>query len=177
MNLTVASSEQVAHLLGAFGAVTWPADRRAALDLVAALGWSVRLETPNAIRCTTNLGTNDDRARASVLSDERSDGPLDKITVNVSDADATSPAVLTKAYTDLCAVVGKVLGPPVHVERGSNPRSFWDLDNGGWVGFQRLDDIVIMILWSRDAADLVREDKRLGLDPNRIPGAGSDEDV
>ncbi|MBD7919154.1 hypothetical protein H9657_12820 [Cellulomonas sp. Sa3CUA2] len=174
--MRTASPDQISDLLRAFGAVTWPTGRQTALDLAAARGWSVELETKNSVSFITNLGTNDDSARALVLSDEATDGLLDKLTVNVSDAEVAAPAELRKAYTDLCRVAENALGAPAYVERGSNPRTFWDLDNGGRVGFQRLDDIVIMILISRDAADLLREDKRLGLDPNRITGAG-DEDL
>ncbi|GIG40639.1 DUF6301 family protein [Cellulomonas phragmiteti] len=175
--MRTASSDQISDLLRAFGAVRWPTGRQTALDLAAARGWSVELETENSLDFLTNLGTNDDSAHALVLSNEATGDLLDKITVNVSDAEESAPAALKKAYTDLCALVETTLGAPVHVERGSNPRKFWELDNGGWVGFQRLADIVIMILWSREAADLVREDKRLGLDPNRITGAGGDEDL
>ncbi|MCC2314198.1 DUF6301 family protein [Cellulomonas xiejunii] len=170
--MRTARPDQINDLLRTFGALTWPDGRQTALDLAAARGWSVRLETRNAVRFTTNLGTNDDRARAFVLSDEATGGTLDKLTVNVSDAVKEAPAELEKAYTDLCALVGTTLGAPVQVDRGTLPRTFWDLENGGRVGFQQLSDIVIMILLSRDAADLARDEERLGIDPNRTPGTG-----
>ena len=173
--MRTASPDQISDLLRAFSAVTWPTGKQAALDLANARGWSVEFETEDSLDFLTNLGTNDDRAHVLALSDEPDGERLDRITVNVSDAEASAPTVLRKAYTDLCAVVEATLGAPVYVERGSNPRKFWALDNGGWVGFQRLDDIVIMILWSPEAAGLIREDIRLGLDPNRI--TGGDEDL
>lgn len=168
--MRTASPDQISDLLRAFSAVTWPAGKQTALDLAATRGWSVEFETEDSLDLITTLGTNDDRAHVLVLSDESGGELLDKITVNVSDADESARAALRKAYTDLCALVEGALGAPVHVERCSNPRKFWALDNGGWVGFQRLDDIMVMILWSPDAADLIREDLRLELDPNRITG-------
>ena len=173
--MRTASPDQISDLLRAFDAVTWPAGRQAARDLAAALGWSVRLETPNGIRFVTNLGTNDDRARALVITDETAGDVLDELEINVSDAEDQSPTALQKAYTNLCTAVEAMLGPPVVADRGNNPRTFWDLTNGGRVGLQRLDDIVGMVLLSRDAADLARQEARLGISPDRVPGTGHED--
>lgn len=173
--MRTASPDQINDLLRAFSSLAWPAGRQAALDLAAARGWTVRLETRNAVRFTTNLGTNDDRARAFVISDETVGGLLDELTVHVTDADPDAQAALAKAYADLRALVETTLGAPVSVERGSLPRTFWDLDNGGRVGFQQLEHVVIMILLSRDAADLARQEARLGISPDRVPGTGHED--
>lgn len=82
---------------------------------------------------------------------------------------------MKKAYTDLCTVVETTLGAPVRVDRGKSPRTFRDLTNGGRVGLQRLSDIVILVLLSRDAADLARQEVRLGIDPDRVPGTGHED--
>lgn len=174
--MRTASPDLINDLLRAFSSFTWPAGRQAALDLAAACGWTVRIETRNAVRFSTNLGINDDRARAFVMSSgETTGGLFDELTVHVTDADPDAPVALATAYTDLCARVDTALGAPVSVERGSLPRTFWDLDNGGRVGFQQLEHVVIMILLSRGAADLARKEARLGIGPYRIPGTG-DED-
>ena len=172
--MRTASPDLISDLLRAFSSFTWPAGRQAALDLAAACGWTVRIETRNAVRFTTNLGTNDDRARAFTMSDETTGELFDELTVHVTDADPDAPAALATAYTDLCALLETALGAPVSVEPGSLPRTFWDLDNGGRVGFQQLEHVVIMILLSRGAADLARKEARLGIGPDRIPGTGDE---
>ena len=172
--MRTASPVQISDLLRAFDAITWPAGRQAAHDLAARCGWSVELETQNGIGFVTNLGTNDDNAEALVLTDGPTGDTLDEIEVNVSDAEA-SPTALKKAYTDVCAAVEAVLGAPVHIDRGKSPRTFWDLPNGGRVRVQRLSDIVIMTLLSRDAADLARQEARLGVSADRVPGTGHED--
>ena len=43
--MRTASPDLINDLLRAFSSLTWPAGRQAALDLAAACGWTVRLET------------------------------------------------------------------------------------------------------------------------------------
>lgn len=90
--MRTASPDQINDLLRAFSSLMWPAGRRAALDVAAARGWTVQLKTRNAVRFATNLGTNDDRARAFVMSDETTGELFDELTVHVADGDPDAPA-------------------------------------------------------------------------------------
>lgn len=90
--MRTASPDLINDLLRAFSSLTWPAGRQAALDLAAACGWTVRLETRNAVRFITNLGTSDDRARAFMMSDETTGELFDELTVHVADGDPDAPA-------------------------------------------------------------------------------------
>ncbi|WP_256443191.1 DUF6301 family protein [Cellulomonas dongxiuzhuiae] len=170
-----AAAQEVAVLLEALGQVAWPADREVVLRLAEGLGWRVTRASSAGLRFVTSLAVDDPRARALLGDEAAGTSTLESLTVNVSDRDEADAAAVHAAFESVCASVADVLGPEVRRDAWEYPRRAWDLASGGRIVLQDLHDVVILKLLSRDMADLERDEVRLGIDPNRVPGTGHDD--
>ncbi|MCC2319560.1 DUF6301 family protein [Cellulomonas xiejunii] len=170
--MRTAAPEQITAMLVVFETVPWPAGKDVAGALADALGWTVRADLPNGVHYVTALETNDRRADVLIEPDGAGGGTIVALTVQVSDRVADAPADLDQAYRSVVATVEDRLGTPVRADSWTNPRTVWDLATGGRIAVQRLNAGVSLVLLSQRGADLEREEDRLGIDPNRVPGTG-----
>jgi|GEM_PF-1300781 len=169
------SAAEIEDLLRALARTEWPASKQDAVALGTARGWTLTLETRRGVRFTTGLGTNDDRANALIDPDAPPVGSVVDLTVHVSDRTPDDAGAVDAAFAEIRTAVEHELGVPTGFDRWENPRAVWDLSTGGRIVVQHLGDIVVLVLLSRDSADLERDEARLGIDPNRVPGTGQED--
>lgn len=162
----VADRSAVARLSEVLTGLSWPVSKQELTGVAAALGWSEARSTSRSARYRT--GYIESPERVSNASASVKDESVTEIQVKLSGADASGAADVAGARRQLGAELSEILGEGA-ARQGSDIA--WDLDNGGRLWLKSLDTSVALIALQPDYADIERREEKVGLSPDRVPGA------
>lgn len=161
-----ASVDAIRPVCDAVRAIVWPIDRSQWLAAAAQLGWEVKIDIRTGVYFSTPLTTSSKPNAIALVADDA----VAKLTVDLSDPTA-SPQQLAAWNIESTQRVAEILGPPDGVDVGT----YWELENGGRITVQPLNNTVGMIVLQKTFADIERTEERLGVGTDRIPER-TDED-
>lgn len=165
-HIASASAADLRPIVAAFAEVEWLLGREELVAIVARLGWSARSQRESGGTFLTGLPYP--KARADCLL---RDGEVLGVTVGLSErVDSEDPAdrqPLRAIIQELVAATSEVLGVPP--ETPSRER-FWEQASGGRIVLKDNGLRVALYVQSPYVANIERDETRLGVDPNRVPG-------
>lgn len=157
-------------VVGAFAALTWPADKERMSEIAAALGWTVESESARGMDFQTGYAVSSPRAEVLLA-----DGSIAQANVDVTDRIRNADAAQVKEFESIARrlrdELSATLGAPVREKSGKDARYTWDLGNRGRVAVAKLNRVVQLIVLQERYADIERGEERHGIPDDRDPNA------
>lgn len=162
----IADGAAVARLSEVLTHLTWPVSKQELTSIAAELGWVDARSTSRSARFRTGIIESPERvsnASASLKGDS-----VTELQVKLSGADPDGEADVTSARRELGEQLKTILGEPTARQGGDVG---WDLASGARLWLKSLDTSVALIALQPDYADIERREEKVGLSPDRVPGA------
>ena len=167
--ITLVETATLQRVVEVFSRVSWPLPPEGVPAVAEELGWTLTAERRKGIDYATGWPTNSPTATVTFYH-----GVVGEVSVSVSDwvegrAEEFGP--LTRVVRDR---VKSFLGAPTRSRSGRDARYTWDLPGGGAVAIAKFTSSVALLVLPEKLAQLERDEQRLGISDDRVPGPADD---
>jgi hypothetical protein len=163
----VAEAPDLKPILDAFEGMSWPASADATRAFAGDLGWTMK----RTFAAETTIPVSWRQANLVVPNDQWEEVKFsitDSLPLDVADDDPVGQATVKAAYASTRDSLRELLGDSVGSRGGKFASEWWDLPSGCRVSLVRIPASVLLKLLSPSAADLERDEARLGISRDRV---------
>lgn len=170
MTFSHAPVRDIEAIVAEFASVAWPLGRRRLASLAERFGWNPRVDGERSVIFVSSIAGESAMVSVSVADGDIAEVDID-VSVRIGKDDAEQQEDLTLAFKDLRRELTGILGSPAASRSGKNPRTSWDLDNGGRVALQRLSAVIQLVILQERYANIERFEESREILDDRDPSA------